>query len=662
MRRRVLITAASCSLLAIGASTAIAGAEESPPRVSPGIGGFAAHDDTVGAVRPPKDGPHVGNHGGTIIADQHGLLVAERNAGKVVRSDFDGNPVARLEMAQGLGELVHDGAGLVFVADRGADRVVRLSPGDATGKGLAESGSVSITEPHGLALTPDGQTLLVTSVADQQLLAVDTDSLKVRWQITLEAEPRGVAVSKDGRRAVVGFLASGALAVVDVETAGEHVTWQSLDPRDHIAIDEGDPTFEEEFREVTSEIREARSRFQVPSDTGRRKARNVYAVGFIGHDLAVAPHQLATPQMKMRPQQEFEDSYGGGVEAMPPLVHRLATLSGAGTPTQRVAFNGVPVHQPRALAYQAAGDVLFLGGYGDDRVVAVHDASQQAPYVRWSLDASPGDACGVDGIAVQGEKIFIHCELSRRVLRLDTSAVAIGVSGLEVREDAWAMGPQLAASLRSELVEHGAELFRRGRDFRLSDNGVLACASCHPEGRADGLTWRLGKSILQTPMLAGRMVGTGPYKWDGQDESLDDSFHHTIGRLGGFPDSLSKRDFEGLLAYVSSMSDPRAPSTEEPEAVARGEALFSNDALACDTCHSGGKYTDGEQYPLYGRMVSNDTPSLVGLAHTAPYYHDGSAEDLRALLKDKGNVHEMADLTSLSESDIADLTAYLRTL
>ena len=163
-------------------------------------------------------------------------------------------------------------------------------------------------------------------------------------------------------------------------------------------------------------------------------------------------------------------------------------------------------------------------------------------------------------------------------------------------------------------------------------------------------------------MLAGRVVGTAPYKWDGQDSSLHDSFFHTIGRLGGSPDRLAKRDFEGLMAYVSSMSPPRAPRIEDPKAVARGRALFFDDALACDDCHSGDKYTDGAQYPLYGRLGTNDTPSLVGLAHTAPYYHDGSAEDLRALLTDKGSVHEMADLTSLSEGDVADLTAFLRTL
>ncbi|MEM7151872.1 MAG: hypothetical protein AAF799_03475 [Myxococcota bacterium] len=53
---------------------------------------------------------------------------------------------------------------------------------------------------------------------------------------------------------------------------------------------------------------------------------------------------------------------------------------------------------------------------------------------------------------------------------------------------------------------------------------------------------------------------------------------------------------------------------------------------------------------------------MVGLAHSAPYYHDGSAGDLRTLLTDRGTIHDMADLDSLTEVQIADLSAYLRTL
>ena len=660
MRRRAWITAATISLLAVGTHAATdSHADEPAPRLRVGRSDVVAHARPVGAVRPPSAGPHVGSHGSTVIADAHGVLVVERNAGALVRSDREGNPVASLALHPGLGELVHDGAGLVFAADRTADRVVRVSPGDAAGKGLAITGSVELAEPHGLALTPDGRTLLVTSVADQSLVAVDTERLATRWRVELAAEPRGVAVSSDGTRAVVGFLSAGVLAVVDLASAGERVRWQTLDPRDPLDIDRGD---DDEFSEPTARIREARSRFRVPGDIGRRRARSVFAVAFVGDDLAVAPHQLATPQMQLRPAEGMEDSYGGGAESIPPIVHRLATLSGVSTPALQVGMHELRIHQPRALAYDLRGDVLYLGGYGDDRVVALHEASQQAPYVRWQAQVGEDEACGVDGMALDGDALWIHCELSRKLVRLQTDAVRVQGDDVTADAGAFVVGPELAASVRSPLAERGAELFRRGNDARLSDGGVLACASCHPEGRSDGLTWRLGTLVLQTPMLAGRVVGTAPYKWDGQDEDLRASIHHTIGRLGGSPDSLGKRDFQALLAYITEMAPPRAPTADDPEAVARGKELFASNDLACDACHAGDTLTDGKQYPLDGRLGTNDTPSLVGLAHTAPYYHDGSAGTLRTLLTDRGNVHDMAELDALTGEQIDDLTAYLRTL
>jgi cytochrome c peroxidase len=100
----------------------------------------------------------------------------------------------------------------------------------------------------------------------------------------------------------------------------------------------------------------------------------------------------------------------------------------------------------------------------------------------------------------------------------------------------------------------------------------------------------------------------------------------------------------------------------DADAVARGKKLFEGD-LDCATCHDGASFTDGQQYPLQARgLDTTDTPSLVGVAHTAPYYHDGSAHDLHALLTDKGSVHDMAELSGLAPADVADLTAFLRTL
>jgi cytochrome c peroxidase len=61
-------------------------------------------------------------------------------------------------------------------------------------------------------------------------------------------------------------------------------------------------------------------------------------------------------------------------------------------------------------------------------------------------------------------------------------------------------------------------------------------------------------------------------------------------------------------------------------------------------------------------LGSVDTPSLVGLATSAPYYHDGSAQTLYAVLEGKGSIHGMGRTSRLSDGEIDDLVAYMQTL
>ena len=609
-------------------------------------------------LRPPADAAHVGSHGGVMIVDAHGLLVVERSAGMLVRANREAKPIADLKLTPGLGEIVHDGAGNVFVADRAAGRVIRVAAGDASGKGLAEVAAVALGEPHGLALTPDGATLLVTDVSEHQLVAVDTASLSVRWSVELEPEPRGVAVSRDGSLAVVGFLSSGSLAFVELESAGERVDWRALDPRDHVEIGPEEGAWGELI--TVARLKEQRSKYQVPVETGRRYARNVYALAFVGHDMLVAPHQLATPQLERVPDAGREDTYGGGAESVPPLVHQLAILARPGAVDSHLRFVDLDIHQPKALAYDIARDVLYVSGYGDDQVAAIADVTQQMPYVDWVARVGDGKSCGIDGIALDRASedkppgLWIHCEFRRQLLRLDPGDPATR------DDDTWLHGTELTRRVRSEQVEHGAELFRRS-DTRISSNGMMACNNCHPEGRADGLTWRLGDSILQAPILAGRVGSTAPYKWDGQDPTLKGSIRHTIQRLGGSENTLlSDAEVDAMVAYLESLPPPRPRKAADAEAVARGRELF--DAEACSGCHDGPKLADGNQHALDTTMAQVDTPSLLGLSHSRPYYHDGSADDLWTLLTDRGTIHEMADTSKLSDTQLRDLNAYLESL
>ena len=194
-------------------------------------------------------------------------------------------------------------------------------------------------------------------------------------------------------------------------------------------------------------------------------------------------------------------------------------------------------------------------------------------------------------------------------------------------------------------------------EAQISQRGGLACASCHPDGRADGLSWRIDKHELQTPLLAGRVVGTHPFKWDGGDADLRTSLTSTMKRLGGF--GLDPASTDSLAVYLEGLPTVRTP-TRDVVAVSRGKKLFADQG--CRTCHDGVNYTDQERHKFGGTLSESDTPSLLGLAASAPYFHDGSAATLEALLRDRGAVHGMADTAKLDDKQIADMTAFLETL
>ncbi|MFO7567621.1 MAG: c-type cytochrome [Enhygromyxa sp.] len=583
--------------------------------------------------------------GGVLAVDRHGLLIVERSAGELIRADREGQRRAGAKLSPGLGELVLDGLGRAYVADRGGDRVVRFDVDHP--EQPRELASVAVGEPHGIALTPDGA-LLVTSVNEHALVVLDAETFAPRWEVELAPEPRAVAVSPDGSQAAVGFLSSGSLALVDLHSEGRRVRWQSLEPRDHVETVRDD--YEGCYDMFYTRIVEARGRFSVPVETGRRYARNVYALAFASDAELLAPHQLATPQMQRVVAREAADSYGGQSADIKPIAHTLARVHGVDQLELRFDTLDLRVHQPRALAYDAEQDRLYVAGYGDDRIAAFHEVSGESPRFDWStaLALPEEQACGIDGLALDGEQLWVHCEFGRRVARLDLATRSSQI------------GEPLAESARSAQVELGAELFRRS-DSRISDAGVFACSSCHPEGRSDGLTWRLGKSILQAPVLAGRVVETGPYKWDGQDPTLHASLRHTMARIGGgWPSWPSDAEIDAMVAYLESLPGPKPPRVDDPEALARGREVFVE--ASCDACHEGERSTDRNQHALDTTLARVDTPSLIGLAHSRPYFHDGSAPDLWTLLTDRGTVHDMADTSALSDAQLRDLVTYLESL
>lgn len=561
-----------------------------------------------------------------IMATTDGAVVIDADSGALIKTDKSGKSVGQVAIARDAGLLTYDPAtGLAYVADRRNDRVAVVKVGGTLE--IAQSFKTPV-EPYGVALTPDKKLLLVTTIADRTMVALDVATGAEKWRTALSREPRGLAISPDGTRALVSYLTTGTVDQIDL--LENHRA-------EHIAISAATAT----------------KRCRGCGTDGDSFARAAFAVSFMGTDQAIVPFQRETP-VQIANGSENTGGYGGGFES--PVTHELAFigLGRSGNPQQVVAQ--IAQHQPRALAWDGLHDALYVAGMGSDTLLQVKNASQVGVAEGATASLTVGkNRCGADGVAIMGDgNVLVWCAFTRNVQKVDfIDAKGAFATSATVTVNA---GPSLVASAMTDKQHTGYVLFH-SQEPAMSSNGSLACSTCHPDGRADGLSWRIEKHELQTPVLVGRMVGTGPFKWDGTDANLMASMTSTMKRLGGF--GLDKTQTESLAAYVEQTSPVRFP-TRDAAMVARGKKLF--DSEGCRTCHDGQHYTDNETHKFTGTLEKSDTPSLKALSASAPYYHDGSAATLEALLRDRGAVHGMADTTKLTDAQVADLSAFLETI
>jgi cytochrome c553 len=218
-----------------------------------------------------------------------------------------------------------------------------------------------------------------------------------------------------------------------------------------------------------------------------------------------------------------------------------------------------------------------------------------------------------------------------------------------------------ARPLGDEQLQLDREKFTTAVDREMVGEGVGAsCSTCHYEGRNDGLSWALENGLRQTPSLAGEVSLTAPMTWaDNVESAAEEVRLTTTARLGGHGASA-----ETALAVAAWIDYGRLPEPAthgvDSVAVARGEALFEDPRLECRSCHVPPTYTNNRAYDLLGDGEM-DVPSLLGVSATAPYLHDGSMASLRDVL-DWSQTGAMGDTSGLSEQEMQDLEAFLRSL
>jgi DNA-binding beta-propeller fold protein YncE/mono/diheme cytochrome c family protein len=293
-------------------------------------------------------------------------------------------------------------------------------------------------------------------------------------------------------------------------------------------------------------------------------------------------------------------------------------------------------------------------------------SAEQAGFVTWSAVAVT-TAAGPKGVLFDEEEhALVHGWLARSVESVPYDDVDAMLESLARNEfDGTLTSARGAVELtRSSLpadVEEGRRMFFSALDQRMAANSAgVSCSTCHMDGRNDGFTWTLQGEHRNTPSLAGDVAATAPVTWSEEVASVaDEAMLTTSLRMGG--NGLRRSDALLVEAYVNYTPYPDSPRAgQEGGLVAEGREIFEREDVGCASCHGGELYTDTLQHQVRGDLPTQ-TPTLRGIAASAPYYHDGSAPNLAAVVASAAD-GSMGDTSMLSASERAALVAFLESL
>jgi DNA-binding beta-propeller fold protein YncE len=637
--------------------------------------------------------------GAAWSADGKSVFVAECDAGSVAEVDaLAGKVLRRLPTGpRPVGLALAARKGLLLVADSANDAVTVLD----LRSGKEKARLPVVREPCFLAVTPDEATAVVGNLLPQGdasrpthsavVSLIDLDKLAPAGQIKLppgSTNVRQIAVSPTGRWAYVahtlgrfmlpttqlehGWMNTNAVTILDL--AGKKVYCTLLldlmsegaaDPWGLAMTRDGSTMFvaiagchqiarldlaklhrllrSEEY--IAASTQAARPAQSGPAQTAAKAKAAPPAT-----TAAKAAAKAAAEAAEKKSLAELEQYRRSGVQnawleirhdatRRDLLINDLAALHVADIMTRTPLAAGLG---PRGIALSPDGRQLAVAAYFSGAVVLAKVTPPPAPQAT-AAEGQPEPA-PFGGPPTTPPSIF-----TAPPPFLVTAAVPLG--------------PQPAA----DQARAGEQIFH---DATYCFQHWLSCATCHPEGRADGLNWDLLNDGIGNPKNVKSLLGAdkrAPMMAHGVRPSfataVESGFKFILFRQ---PAAVESKAVQAYLGSLRPTPSPRLLGGRMSPQAQRGRQIFEGKS-GCATCHAGPQLTDLKSYDVgtkrdfdtSGKFV---TPTLIELWRTAPYLHDGSAATIMDLLT-KGNQGDQHGSTShLSKAELEDLAEYLLSL
>ena len=554
-------------------------------------------------------------------------------------------------------------------------------------------------EPRGLALTGDGRTLFVAERKAHDVAVIDTATRIVTARIPVGRWPVAVALAEKGRRLYTANRGDHTVSVVDLASHKEIKRIRLVREPDALALtpDQSrlvvtnmlpagagtDTTLAADVSILDAAAMKEAARIKLlPGSTvvtgvaTSADGRWAYVIHTLGrfnlpitqlergwvHTYALSILDLAAG--KLFATLLLDDLTGGSAD--PWAVIRSADgrrlwISHSGT-HEVTCIDIAKIHEllggkvPDDLAQLKDGmrDNIWVQIRRDRKLIGKLANDLTALYIAGAIHRMPAGGIGPRGLALSpdGKRVFAANYFSGTIGALDAGEGKLLAT--------IAVGPQPAAdpARRGEIYFHDAlRCFQHWH----------SCATCHPDGRVDALPWDFmrdgignGKDVISLVYLQ----HTSPHNRRATRPDPRECIR--TGVTGSHLIVPESADVDDVSAYVASLQPELNPDPPPADAIARGKQLFDGKA-GCAVCHPAPYYTDQKMHNV-GIITplepdgKYDTPSLVEVYRTAPYYHDGRSATLKdALTKDDpegkhGNVKE------LGPQEIDDLVAYLLSL